>query len=51
MSAEPIQFLNRRTGRIETEQVFGEGWLRFAYGNPAGRLSVWLLARRAICAT
>ncbi len=48
MSAEPIQFLNRRTGRIETEQVFGEGWLRFAYGNPAGRLSVWLLARRAI---
>lgn len=48
MSAEPIQFLNRHTGRIETEQVFGEGWLRFAYGNPAGRLSVWLLARRAI---
>ncbi len=48
MSAEPIQFLNRHTSRIETEQVFGEGWLRFAYGNPAGRLSVWLLARRAI---
>ena len=48
MSAQPIQFLNRRTGRIETEQVFGEGWLRFAYGNPVGRLSVWLLARRAV---
>ncbi|MFM8618928.1 MAG: archaetidylserine decarboxylase [Opitutaceae bacterium] len=48
MSAAPIQFLNRRTGRIETEQVFGEGWLRFAYGNPVGRLSVWLIARRAI---
>lgn len=48
MSAAPIQFFNRRTGRIETEQVFGEGWLRFAYGNPVGRLSVWLIARRAI---
>jgi phosphatidylserine decarboxylase len=48
MSAAPIQFFNRRTGRIETEQVFGEGWLRFAYGNPVGRLSVWLLARRAV---
>ena len=48
MSAAPIEFLNRRTGRVETEQVFGEGWLRFAYGNPVGRLSVWLIARRAI---
>jgi phosphatidylserine decarboxylase len=48
MSAAPIEYFNRRTGRIETEQVFGEGWLRFAYGNPVGRLSVWLIARRAI---
>ena len=48
MSAAPIEFFNRRTGRIETEQVFGEGWLRFAYENPVGRLSVWLIARRAI---
>lgn len=51
MSAAPIEFLNRRTGRVETEQVFGEGWLRFAYGNPLGRLSVWLIARRAIFST
>ena len=48
MSASPIEFFNRRTGRVETEQVFGEGWLRFAYENPVGRLSVWLIARRAI---
>ena len=48
MSAAPITFLNRRTGRVETEQVFGEGWLRFAYENPIGRLSVWMIARRAI---
>ncbi len=48
MSASPIEFFNRRTGRVETEQVFGEGWLRFAYENPVGRLSVWLIARRAV---
>ncbi|MEY4005406.1 MAG: hypothetical protein RLZZ221_1502 [Verrucomicrobiota bacterium] len=48
MSAAPIEFFNRRTGRVETEQVFGEGWLRFAYENPVGRLSVWLIARRAV---
>ena len=48
MSAAPIEFFNRRTGRVETEQVFGEGWLRFAYENPIGRLSVWMIARRAV---
>jgi phosphatidylserine decarboxylase len=48
MPAEPIRFLNRYTRQIETEQVFGEKWLRFAYENPAGRFFVWLLARRAI---
>lgn len=48
MPAAPIRFLNRYTKQIETEQVFGEKWLRFAYENPAGRFFVWLLARRAI---
>lgn len=46
MPAEPIRFFHRYTRTIETEQVFGEGWLRFAYENPAGRFFVWLLARR-----
>jgi phosphatidylserine decarboxylase len=48
MSAQPIRYLNRRTGRLETEQIFGERWLRLAYENPVGRSLVWLLARRAI---
>ncbi len=48
MPAAPIRFYNRYTRQIETEQVFGEGWLRFAYGNPLGRLSVWAFARRAM---
>ncbi|MFZ9682783.1 MAG: archaetidylserine decarboxylase [Cephaloticoccus sp.] len=44
--AEPIRFYNRYTRALETEQIFGEKWLRFAYENPLGRASVWLLARR-----
>jgi len=31
-----------------TEQVYGGGWLRFAYENPVGRGLVWLLARRRL---
>lgn len=48
MAAQPIHFYNRYTRKIETEKVFGEGWLRFAYGNPLGRLGVWAFARRAL---
>jgi phosphatidylserine decarboxylase len=47
MAAEPIQFFNRYTGRVETEQVYGEGFLRWAYGNPLGRLSLHALVKRA----
>ncbi|MFM1850508.1 MAG: hypothetical protein RIS54_192 [Verrucomicrobiota bacterium] len=43
---EPIRFFNRYTRALATEQIFGEKWLRFAYENPLGRASVWLLARR-----
>lgn len=48
MPAEPIRFHHRYKKTIETEQIFGEGWLRFAYDNPAGRSLVWLLARRRL---
>jgi phosphatidylserine decarboxylase len=48
MAAEPIQFFNRYTGRIETEQVYGEGFLRFTYGNPLGLLALHALAKRAL---
>ena len=48
MPAEPIRFYHRYKKTVEIERVFGEGWLRFAYENPAGRFFVWLLARRAI---
>ena len=47
MPAAPIRYFDRYKQSVETEQVYGEGWLRWAYENPAGRLAVWLFARRA----
>lgn len=43
----PIEFLNPQTGKVETEQVYGEAFLRWAYGNPMGRLAVELAVKRA----
>jgi phosphatidylserine decarboxylase len=43
----PIQYNNRESGQIETETVYGEGFLRWAYGNPLGRLTVELAVKRA----
>jgi len=47
MPAEPIRYFDRYARALKTEQIYGEKWLRFAYENPAGRLLVWLLVRRA----
>lgn len=46
MPAEPLRFFNRYTGQVETEAIYGEGWLRWAYENPVGRFTTWLLVRR-----
>lgn len=37
---ESIQFQNRLTGKLETEKVYGESFLRWAYGNPLGPLAL-----------
>jgi phosphatidylserine decarboxylase len=42
----PIEFYNRASGSVETEDVYGEGFLRWAYGNPLGRLSVAVAVKR-----
>jgi phosphatidylserine decarboxylase len=42
----PIQFYNRATNQVETEVVYGEGFLRWAYGHPLGRLSVAVAVKR-----
>lgn len=41
-----VEFYNRHTGAVETESVYGEGFLRWAYGNPLGRLTVALAVKR-----
>ena len=48
MTSEPIRFYDRYRKTIETEAVYGEAWLRWAYENPLGRATTWLIARRAL---
>ena len=43
----PIHFYNRYTKHLETEAVYGDGFLKWAYGNPLGRISVDLIVKRA----
>lgn len=49
MSAAPgeIEFFNRYTRQVETEKVYGDAFLRFAYGNPLGLLSLHAFVKRA----
>jgi phosphatidylserine decarboxylase len=42
----PIEFYNRHTDAVETESVYGEVFLRWAYGNPLGRLTVAVAVKR-----
>lgn len=44
---EPIRFFHRYTGRVETEAIYGEGWLRWTYGTQPGRLALHAAAKRA----
>ena len=48
MPAEPIHFYHRYRQTIETEQIYGEPWLRFTYENPVGRFFLKLLVRRVL---
>jgi phosphatidylserine decarboxylase len=42
-----IQFFDRRSGRIETEAVYGDRWLRWTYGTVPGRIALWAGVKRA----
>lgn len=43
---EPIRYFNRQSGNIETEQIYGEAFLRWAYGTPLGRATLHTLVKR-----
>lgn len=46
MKGQPIEFFHRANGRVETEAVYGEGFLRWTYESPTGRVALWAVARR-----
>lgn len=48
MPAKPIEFYHRATRIIETEQVYGEGFLRFVYEHPLGALPLHALVKRKL---
>ncbi len=43
---ETIRYFNRHTQQQETEQVYGESFLRWTYGNPLGKLALHALVKR-----
>lgn len=44
---DAIRYYNRLTRQLETERVYGEGFLKWTYGNPLGRLALHSLVKRA----
>ena len=47
MHADAIHYFNRYTQRVETEQIYGEGFMRWIYGSLSGRLALHAVAKRA----
>ena len=45
---EKVEYFNRYTGKVEAEQIYGEGFLRWVYGNPLGKLSLEGLVKRSL---
>lgn len=48
MSVVPIQYFHRAKQVVETEQVYGDKWLRWTYETPLGRSVLSLFVRRVV---
>jgi phosphatidylserine decarboxylase len=48
MPDQPIEFFNRHSGRLETEHVYGEPFLRWVYGTPLGKLALHAVVKRSM---
>jgi len=46
MSVEPIRYFHRAKQQVETEQVYGEKWVRWTYESTTGSLLLHALAKR-----
>jgi phosphatidylserine decarboxylase len=47
MSEDLIEYFDRHSKQKLIEQVYGEKWLHRIYGNPLGRLVLWLAVKRS----
>ena len=47
----PIRYYNRSTQSFETEQVYGEGFLRWTYGSPLGAIALHAFVKRPFFST
>jgi phosphatidylserine decarboxylase len=48
MPATPITFFNRHTRQLETEAVYGEAFLRWAYEHPLGQVALHALVKHPL---
>jgi phosphatidylserine decarboxylase len=48
MNSQPVRFINRYTGAVETEPVPGEGWLRWLYESASGQVALHALVKRSL---
>ena len=45
-AVEPIRYFNRHSGALETEEIYGEGFLRWIYGHPLGGIALSAFVKR-----
>ena len=45
---KPIRYVERESGQIKIEKVYGEKWLDWLYHNPIGEATLWTIAKRKI---
>ncbi|QOW11428.1 phosphatidylserine decarboxylase [Kaistella flava (ex Peng et al. 2021)] len=45
---KPIKYVDRETGQIQIENVYGEKWLDWLYHNPVGEATLWTIAKRKL---
>jgi len=46
LPVKEIKYYNRATGSMETEKVYGEAFLKWAYGNPLGKIALHSFVKR-----
>lgn len=45
---DPIKYVDRGSGQVKIEKVYGEEWLNWLYHNPIGEASLWVIVKRKL---